>query len=559
MNTEIRGKDSGNSLPLSDISTVAEKLNIDQGYLKRYGKFAAKLDLEAIPSAQKSRGKLILVSSMTATPAGEGKTVTSIGLSMALNRLGRSAVVCLRQPSLGPVFGVKGGAAGGGKSTVEPMQEINLRFTGDIDAIGAAHNLLSAMLDNHLFHGNALAIDPRTIGWKRAMDMNERFLRHTVIGLGGKNNGVPREDGFVITAASEVMAILCMARGYDDLKQRLGRIIVGYSREKKPARAIDLKASGAMAAILKDAMKPNLVQTAEGSPALIHGGPFANIALGTCSLTSISLALNHAEFAVVETGFATDLGAEKFFDVVSRIGGFQVDCVVTVSSVRSIASHGRNIAPALLEADKDTKKKLRDGLDNLGKHIENIRMFGVEPVIAINRFAADTEEELQLVKDFCQSQGVSFAVSTAFTEGSAGSLELAERAIEACAKPHTNKPVYSFKDSIQLKIERIVTLVYGGDKADYEPEAMAGIRQVEAFGLDLPICMAKTQFSLSDDPKKLGRPRGFTATVRRTDLAAGAGFLIAHLGDIVSMPGLPVHPAAENIDIDQNGAITGVY
>ena len=540
---------------ISGISDVAKKLGINQAHWKQYGKFVAKVSLEAVHEATKVRGKLILVTSMTATPAGEGKTVTSIGISMALNQMRRTCVVCLRQPSLGPVFGVKGGAAGGGKATVEPMQEINLGFTGDIDAVGSAHNLLSAMLDNHIYHGNTLSIDSHTISWKRVMDMNERSLRHIVIGLGGKSDGIPREDGFVITAASEVMAILCMSRDYADLKKRLGEIIVGYTKTR-PVRALDLRAEGAMAAILKNAMQPNLAQTAEGTPALIHGGPFGNIAMGTCSLASIFLALNHAEFAVVEAGFATDLGAEKFFDVVSRIGGFQVDCVVIVASVRSLIHHGQGISK-----DSDTAaKKMEAGLENLQKHIENIRMFGVQPVIALNRFDTDTKEEIETVELFCKSQGVSFAVSTSFSEGGAGCAALAERVIEACSMPQTNRPVYSFQEGIQSKIEKIVSNVYGGAATEYEPLAITDIQHIEDLGLSgLPVCMSKTQFSLSDDPKKLGRPRGFTSIVRRAELAAGAGFFIIDLGDIVALPGLPLHPAAENIDLDEYGTITGVY
>ncbi len=526
-----------------------------------YGKWKAKINLDAVHSRlNKGKGKLILVTAMTPTPAGEGKTVTSIGLSMALNRLGHKAVVCLRQPSLGPVFGVKGGAAGGGRSTVEPMQDINLRFTGDIDAVGASHNLLSAMLDNHIFRGNKAGIDIRTIAWKRVIDMNERSLRHIVIGL-GRNGGVPREDGFIITAASEVMAILCFATTYSDLKERLGQIIVGYARnESKPVRAMDLKASGAMAAILKEAMEPNLVQTAEGTPALIHGGPFGNIAMGTCSLTSIYFALNHADFAVVEAGFGSDLGAEKFFDVVSRIGGFDVDCTVIVSSVRSLKNHESNVLSTDTRAKKTSDEGLVAGLENLSKHIENIRMFGLEPVVAINKFDGDTAEEILAIADYCKSQGVQFAVSNTFSNGGKGCLDLAEKTVEVCERQHTKKYVYDFKEEIQSKIEKIVTRVYGGEKIEYEPRALRDIDRIESLGMrDLPLCMAKTQLSLSDDPKKLGRPRGFTSTVRKVHLAAGAGFIIIDLGDIVDMPGLPAHPAAETIDLDENGRISGVF
>ena len=546
---------------LSEISEVAKGLNIDPRHLNPYGKWKAKISLESVHSKlSKGNGKLILVTAMTPTPAGEGKTVTSIGLSMALNRLGRKAVVCLRQPSLGPVFGVKGGAAGGGRSTVEPMQEINLRFTGDIDAVGASHNLLSAMLDNHVYRGNKLGIDISRMMWKRAIDMNERSLRHTVIGL-GRNGGVPREDGFIITAASEVMAILCFATSYSELKERLGQIIVGYTGDGlKPANALDLRAPGAMAAILKEAMEPNLVQTAEGTPALIHGGPFGNIAMGTCSLTSIYFALNHADFAVVEAGFGSDLGAEKFFDVVSRVGGFDVNCTVIVSSIRSLKHHESSVRSSEAATMKYSGIGLFGGLENLSKHVENVRMFGIEPIVAINKFDGDTEEEIQAVEEFCKSQGVQFAVSNAFSDGGSGCLDLARKTLEACERPHPKKYVYDFKEDIQSKIEKIVTRVYGGENIEYEPEALRDIDLVESLGMrGLPLCMAKTQLSLSDDSKKLGRPTGFTSTVRRVHLAAGAGFIIVDMGDIVEMPGLPEHPAAETIDLDEKGIITGVF
>ena len=543
---------------LKEIQRVAEAIGIDPNQLKLYGKWKAKIGLETVHApAKETKGKLVLVSAMTPTPSGEGKTVTAIGLSMGLNRLGRNAITCLRQPSLGPVFGVKGGAAGGGKSVVEPMQEINLRLTGDIDAIGSAHNLLSAMLDNHIFHGNSLGVDTHSISWRRAIDMNERSLRHVVIGLGGKSDGVPREDGFLITAASEVMAILCIARDYSDLKKRLDQIVVGTTMSEKTVTAMDLKASGAMAALLKDAMEPNLVQTAEGTPALIHGGPFGNIALGTCSLTSTAFAINHSEYAVVEAGFATELGAEKFFDIVCRVGGFEVSSVVLVVSIRAIEYHGSVSNSSKIESNI---LKIRNGLDNLAKHIENIRLFGIEPVVAINKFETDTEEEIRIVKDYCSAQGVSLAVSSAFSEGGAGCVELAGRVIEACEKPHQNKYVYRFDETIREKIEKLVTQLYGGQGTEFERESLRNLARIETLGLGrLPVCMAKTQLSLSDDPTRLGRPRGFTSTVRKVEIAAGAGYVIADMGSIVAMPGLPAHPAAENIDLQESGNITGVF
>jgi len=548
-----------------EIFEVGKKLDISPDKLSPYGKWVAKIDLAAMKQdTSQQRGKLVLVTAITPTPAGEGKTVTTIGTSMGLNKLGQNAIACLRQPSLGPVFGVKGGATGGGKSTVEPSQEINLRFTGDIDAVASAHNLLAAMLDNHIFQGNSLGLDVHSIRWRRTVDMNERYLRNIVVGLGSKSDGIPREDGFIITAASEVMAALCMARGYSDLKERLGRIIVGYSKgggDSRAIRASDLSAQGAMAAILKNAMQPNLAQTSEGTPAIIHGGPFGNIALGTCSITSILFALAHSDYTVVEAGFASDLGAEKFFDVVSVVGGFNIDAVVVVASARALVYQGGGGSKRTAdEQATETLSQLNLGLDNLAKHIENMRMFGLEPIIAINHFAADTDEEIQIIENFCKDQKVSFALSDAFLEGGAGCVDLARKIVAACENGSPlNSRVYSFQESIETKIEKIVAKIYGGDGVQYTPEALKDIRRIEKLGLsDLPLCMAKTQLSISDDPTKLGRPRGFTCTVRSLDIAAGAGFIIVNLGDIVAMPGLPVHPAAERIDIDENGTISGI-
>jgi formate--tetrahydrofolate ligase len=544
---------------LKPIDQVAEELEISKDDLEPYGKWKAKIRYDSLRDYCKRtrRGKLILVTAMTPTPFGEGKTVTSIGLSMGLNKLGHRSVVCLRQPSLGPVFGIKGGAAGGGRSTVEPMQDINMRFTGDIDAVGAAHNLLAAMLDNHLFHGNELGIDWRTITWRRAIDMNDRALRRTIIGLGGKRDGVPREDGFIITAASEVMAILCLAKDYSDLRERLSRIIVGYTKDGKPVQAAELKAVGAMAAVLRDALEPNLAQTSEGSPALIHGGPFGNIAHGTASLVSILLGLCLADYCVVEAGFATELGAEKFVDIVSRTGGFNVDAAVIVATVRALRHHGGAAKEKLNSPNVDAVKR---GLGNLGKHIENVRTFGPMPVVAINKFQTDTKEELQLIQQFCSSQGVPFATSTAFEEGGKGAVELAERTVEAANKGYRSTPIYPVEAPIEHKLEAIVKDLYGGTGVEYTFDAKKDLERIAALGLvNEPVCVAKTPLSLSDDPLRIGRPREFTALVRRLEVAAGAGFNIAYMGDVVTMPGLPKRPAAENIDFTEDGSITGLH
>lgn len=542
-----------------EISKVAQKLDLPADDLEPYGKWIAKINLEAVfgTSSSVRRGKLVLVTAINPTPTGEGKTVTAIGLSMAFNLLGRKAIVCVRQPSLGPVFGVKGGAAGGGLATVEPMQQINLRFTGDIDAVGAAHNLLAAMVDNHIFQSNELGFDIHSVNLKRVVDMNDRALRNIIVGLGGKSDGVPREAGFVITAASEVMAVLCMSMGYTDLKKRLGRIITGYAKDSRPISADDLKATGSMAAILKDALKPNLVQTSEGTPAVIHGGPFGNIALGTCSLSSMIFGLSHADFTVVEAGFGSDLGGEKFFDIVTQIGGFNVDCAVLVASVKALEYHG-----GLKTNDTGASRleSLRRGLENLAKHIENVQNFGVQPIVCINRFPSDSDQEVQIIQDFCRNLQVESSVSTTFADGGKGCLDLAEKIIDASAKGFKSAPIYSFNESIESKIRKIVTKVYGGDTVEFEPEAMKMMALIQKLGFsELPICMAKTPLSLSDDPKKLGRPRNFECTVRRLEIAAGAGYIIAHLGDIVSMPGLPEHPAAEKIELDDQGNISGLY
>jgi len=543
-------------LPLIEIAKIAERVGLKPDQIDSYGKWKAKINLDSVFTRSDSRGKLVLVTAINPTPSGEGKTVTAIGLSMALNLLGRTAIVCVRQPSLGPVFGVKGGAAGGGRSTVEPMQEINLRFTGDIDAVGAAHNLLAAMVDNHIFQGNELGFEIHSVNLKRVIDMNDRALRNIVVGLGGKGDGVPREAGFVITAASEVMAVLCMSLGYEDLKRRLGRIITGYTKDSRPITADDLKATGAMAAILKDALKPNLVQTAEGTPALIHGGPFGNIALGTCSLSSIIFGLSHAEFTVVEAGFGSDMGGEKFFDIVSQVGGFNVDCAVIIASVKALEYNG-----GLKGVTSDLRLSyLQRGLENLGKHIENVQGFGVQPVVCINRFPSDSDAEISMIQDYCRNLGVESSISTTFVEGGKGCADLASKVIGLAAKGFRSTPIYKLEEGVDSKIRTIVTKIYGGDSVEFEPEAVRSMALIQKLGFsNLAICMAKTPLSLSDDPKKLGRPKNFSCKVRKLEVAAGAGYVIAHLGDIVSMPGLPERPAAEKIELDNGGNISGLY
>ncbi|HYB67241.1 MAG TPA: formate--tetrahydrofolate ligase [Candidatus Acidoferrales bacterium] len=543
---------------MKPVVEVAKELGIPPDSLNLYGKWKAKVPFEVAKRLSGSRrGKLILVTAMTPTPLGEGKTVTAIGLGMGLSKLGHQSVVCLRQPSLGPVFGIKGGAAGGGKSTVEPMQSINMGFTGDINAIGVAHNLLAAVIDNHLFQGNELGIDWRTINWPRTMDMNDRSLRGTVIGLGGKTNGIPRQDGFIITAASEVMAILCLSRDYADLKERLGRITIGYTRDGKPIHATDLKVVGAMAAVLKEAMEPNLVQTVEGTPALIHGGPFANIAHGTASLISIQLGLSLADYCVVEAGFASDLGAEKFVDIACRVGELNVDAAMIVASVRALRYHGGATKAELNQPNPDAVRK---GLGNLGKHIENVRTLGPMPIVALNKFRDDTEEEIRLVERFCKDQGIPFATSTAYEEGGQGSVELARQAADAAKRGQRSRPLYPLEAPIEQKVEAIARDIYGAVGVDYSQDAKKDLQRLNSLGLvNQPVCVAKTPLSLTDDSNKIGRPREFNVLVRRVHAATGAGFNITLMGDIVLMPGLPKVPAAENIKLNDEGMITGVF
>jgi formate--tetrahydrofolate ligase len=557
---------------LKNIFEIAKDLEIPSSFVSPYGNYAAKIGLEATQGLQR-RAKVILVTAMTPTPHGEGKTVTAIGVSMALNKLGRKAIALIRQPSLGPLFGVKGGATGGGKSTVEPSLEINMRFTGDIDAISASHNLLSAMIDNHIFHGNALRIDPFSIVWKRTADVEDRALRKVKVGLSQEKHMVPRDDAYVITAASEVMATFSLAKDYTDLSARLGRIIVAANTGEEPVTAADLKASGAMAAILRDAFMPNLAQTCEGTSALIHGGPFGNLATGTSSLVSINLGLALADFCVVEAGFGSDLGAEKFIDIVSRVGEFNVDAIILVASIRAIKYHSR-VEEVGVELSTITtvsssgsvalvsrgSQALAAGIENLAKHIENMKSFGINPIVAINRFPGDTDEEIDYIKQECMNLDVGCTVSTAFEEGSNGAIELAELAIEAASKGNRVKPLYLLEDTTEEKIRKIVTRIYGGDGVEFTPASIKDSEHIRNFGFDkLPVCIAKTSSSLSDDPEKLGRPRGFTCKVDEVRTSAGAGFNVVHMGSIMTMPGLPTHPAAENIYLSPDGTVLGVH
>lgn len=549
------------SAKLLPIEKIAEKAGIDPEYIELYGKYKAKLDFNYLDKLKdKKDGKLILVTAITPTPAGEGKTTTTIGLGDALNRLGKKAMIALREPSLGPVFGVKGGATGGGYAQVVPMEDINLHFTGDIHAVGAANNLLAAMLDNHIYHGNELGLDVRKISWKRCIDMNDRQLRFIIDGLNGKANGVPREDGFDITVASEVMAVLCLAKDMENLKERLRNIIVGYSRDDKPVTAGQLKAEGAMAALLKDALKPNLVQTIEHTPAFIHGGPFANIAHGCNSIMATQMALKLADYVVTEAGFGADLGAEKFLNIKCRASGIRPSAVVIVATVRALKHHG---GASKNEWGQENLQYLEKGIPNLLKHIENVtRKFGLPAVVAINRFPTDTDAELQLIKETCENEfGIKVVVSEVWEKGGEGGLELA-REVAALAEKNNGKLnfIYSDDDTIKNKIEAIVREIYGGDDVDYLPSALKDIEKLEESGFGkLPVCMAKTQYSLSDDPKKLGRPKNFRITVRNVKVSAGAGFIVVLTGDIMTLPGLPKIPSAEKIDVDASGRISGLF
>ncbi|MFD2099933.1 formate--tetrahydrofolate ligase [Flagellimonas iocasae] len=544
---------------LQPISAISEKFGIPVDAIEMYGKYKAKLPLKAIDKEKAKKSNLILVSAISPTPAGEGKTTMSIGLSEGLNRLKKKTTVVLREPSLGPVFGIKGGATGGGYSQVLPMEDINLHFTGDFSAIEKAHNLLAALIDNNIqSKTNSLFLDPRTIGWKRVMDMNDRSLRHVIVGLGGTTSGVPRETGFDITAASEIMAILCLAENLSDLKQRLGNIFVGYTFDKKPIYAKDLKAEGAMAALLKDAIKPNLVQTIEGNPAIIHGGPFANIAQGTNSVIATLMGMSHSEYTVTEAGFGFDLGAEKFFDIKCQSAGLTPKAVVLTTTIRALKYHGGADLKSLTEPNVEALKK---GLPNLEKHLENIAKFQVVPVISINRFNSDTEEEIQVIKDLAASKGIRVAVADVWAKGGEGALDLAQHVIDVVESSTSDfKPLYDWKSSVTDKIATIATEIYGAEYVDYTPKAKANLRKIADLGLEqLPVCIAKTQKSLSDNPALLGRPKDFIITVREIEIAVGAGFLIPITGDIMRMPGLPAHPSSEGIDISNDGEITGLF
>ena len=548
-----------NSVQMKPIKEVAEKLGIAEDALSLYGNYKAKISagqLEALKD--KPDGKLILVTAISPTPAGEGKTTTSVGLVDALAAIGKKAVIALREPSLGPVFGIKGGAAGGGHAQVVPMEDINLHFTGDFHAIGVANNLLAALIDNHIHHGNALGIDSRRITWKRAVDMNDRQLRHIVDGLQGKVNGVPREDGFDITVASEVMAILCLSENITDLKNRLEKIIIGYSFEGKPITAKDLKAGGAMAAVLKDAIHPNLVQTLEHTPALIHGGPFANIAHGCNSVLATKLALKYGDYAVTEAGFGADLGAEKFIDIKCRTSGLRPSAVVLVATIRALKMHGGVAKSDLAE---ENVQAVVDGLPNLEKHLENIQdVYGLPAVVAINKFPLDTEAELQAVYDACQKRGVDVVISDVWANGGAGGKELAEKVVELAEGDNHFQFVYNEEDSIETKLNKIVTKVYGGKGVRLTPAAKRELKQLEELGFsNYPICMAKTQYSFSDDAKKLGAPEDFVVTISQLKVSAGAGFIVALTGAIMTMPGLPKVPASEKIDVDKDGNISGLF
>mgnify|MGYP003371984238 FL=1 len=541
------------------ITEIAEIAGVDDKYLEQYGNYKAKVDYSLLrDNSQKPDGKLILVTAITPTPAGEGKTTTSVGLADGLRKIGKNAIAALREPSLGPVFGIKGGAAGGGYAQVVPMEDINLHFTGDFHAIGAANNLLAAMLDNHIQQGNKLGIDPKQITWKRAVDMNDRQLRHIVDGLGGRMQGVPREDGFDITVASEVMAVLCLASDIPDLKKRLARIIVAYTYEGKPVTAHDLKAEGAMAALLKDALKPNLVQTLEGTPAFIHGGPFANIAHGCNSVTATRMALKLADYTVTEAGFAADLGAEKFFDIKCRMAGLKPDAAVIVATVRALKYHG-GVAKADLN-DKNLEA-LEAGLPNLLQHVSNIKeVFGLPCVVAINAFPTDTQEELDLVASKCRELGVNAVLSEVWAKGGEGGKALAEEVVRICEMPNHFAQSYGLELSIEEKLNAICKKIYHADGVVLTDNAKKQMKQLEDLGFgNLPICMAKTQYSFSDDPSKLGAPEDFTVTVRNLKVSAGAGFIVALTGDIMTMPGLPKVPAAEKIDVDENGVISGLF
>ena len=543
---------------MEHISVIAKRAGVDEKYIEQYGNYKAKVDYNLLNEVKRPDGKLVLVTAITPTPAGEGKTTTTIGLADGLKRLGKNVVVALREPSLGPVFGVKGGAAGGGYAQVVPMEDINLHFTGDFHAIGAANNLLAAMLDNHIHQGNALGIDTRRITWRRCVDMNDRQLRYVVDGMGGKTNGVPREDGFDITVASEIMAVFCLASSITDLKERLSKIVVAYTYDDKPVTAGQLNAVGAMAALLKDALKPNLVQTLEGTPAFVHGGPFANIAHGCNSVIATKMAMRLGDYAITEAGFGADLGAEKFLDIKCRYAGLTPSAVVVVATVRALKMHG---GLAKTELNNEDLGALEKGLPNLLRHVSNIvNVYKLPCAVAVNRFPTDTDAEIELVIKKCKELGVNVALSTVWAEGGKGGEEIAKEVVRLCETKGDFTFSYELECTIEEKIENIVKRVYGGDGVIFTPAAKKEIARLTALGYDkIPVCMAKTQYSFSDNPALLGAPSGFTVTVRTVKVSAGAGFIVALTGDIMTMPGLPKVPAAERIDVDENGKISGLF
>ena len=547
------------SCRMSPIGEIAKKLDIDEKYLEHYGRFKAKIDLDYLSGSAGREGKLILVTAITPTPAGEGKTTTAIGLADALRHIGKSSAAALREPSLGPVFGIKGGACGGGYAQIVPMEDINLHFTGDIHAIGAANNLLAAMVDNHIMQGNELGIDTERITWRRCVDMNDRQLRCIRDGLGGEKDGVERDDGFDITVASEVMAILCLAESASDLKERLARIVVGYDRSGRPVTCRELKAHGAMAALLKDAIKPNLVQTLEGTPAFVHGGPFANIAHGCSSVLATRMALRAADYAVTEAGFGADLGAEKFLDIKCREAGLKPSAVVVVATIRALKMHG---GLSKGELEHEDLAALRAGMPNLLRHVSNIKnVYRLPSVVALNRFPTDTDAEIALAREMCSQLGVQVVLSDVWAKGGAGGAQLANAVVSLCEDDNSGfSYAYELDRSIEDKIADIVRKIYGGSAVEFSETAREQIRSLDSYGFNkLPVCIAKTQNSFSDDPKLLGAPTDFTVTVRSVKVSAGAGFIVALAGNIMTMPGLPKHPAAEGIDIDDNGRITGLF
>ena len=555
MKTDIEIAQSTKLHPITEIASIA---GIEDDYLEQYGKYKAKINLSLLNEVKKPDGKLILVTAITPTAAGEGKTTTTVGLADGLRRIGKKSIVALREPSLGPVFGIKGGAAGGGYAQVVPMEDINLHFTGDFHAIGAANNLLAAMIDNHIHHGNALGIDPQKITWKRCVDMNDRQLRFVIDGLGGSANGKPREDGYDITVASEIMAILCLSSSISDLRERLGRIIIGYNYSGEPVTASDLKAQGAMTALLRDALSPNLVQTLEATPALVHGGPFANIAHGCNSVLATRMAMKLGDYAVTEAGFGADLGAEKFLDIKCRTAGLTPSAVVVVATVRALKMHG---GLAKTELATENLEALEKGIPNLLRHVSNIRdVYKLPSVVAVNRFPTDTDAEIELIIEKCRSLGVNVALSTVWAEGGKGGMALAEEVVRLCELPNEFSFAYEDGDSIEEKINKVVTRVYRGDGIVIEPAAKKQIATLKALGFDhLPVCMAKTQYSFSDDQKLLGAPEGFKVTVRNVKVSAGAGFIVVLTGNIMTMPGLPKVPAAERIDVADDGRIVGLF